>query len=79
MSSNNTDINIIDANTNTNHDMWRTQTPTTSRIMKLQLGEAEQPTTIRIMKHERNISSNIFFLPCFLAVQDSSIGYLVTH
>ena len=50
MSSNNTDINIIDANTNTNHDMWRTQTPTTSRIMKLQLGEAEQPTTIRIMK-----------------------------
>ena len=63
MSSNNTDINIIDANTNTNHDMWRTQTPTTSRIMKLQLGEAEQPTTIRIMKHESNISNNIFFLP----------------
>ena len=60
MSSNNNDINIIDTDSNTNHDRWRTQTPTTPPIMKLQLGEAEQPTTIRIMKHERNISSNIF-------------------
>ena len=61
MSSNNNDINIIDTDSNTNHDRWRTQTPTTPPIMKLQLGEAEQPTTIRIMKHESNISNNIFF------------------